>query len=47
MLIEAESANSGENVVFSRRLLKSKGIDPDNLILVKSLIWSAALTPRL
>jgi uncharacterized SAM-binding protein YcdF (DUF218 family) len=35
MLIEAESTNSGENVIFSRRLLESKGIDPDSLILVQ------------
>jgi len=35
MLIEAESTNTGENVVFSRRLLGSKGIDPDSLILVQ------------
>lgn len=35
MLIEAESTNTGENVVFSRRLLESKGIDPDSLILVQ------------
>jgi uncharacterized SAM-binding protein YcdF (DUF218 family) len=35
MLIEAESTNTGENVVFSRNLLKSKGIDPDSLILVQ------------
>jgi uncharacterized SAM-binding protein YcdF (DUF218 family) len=31
----AESTNTGENVVFSRRLLESKGIDPDSLILVQ------------
>ncbi|MGH9753547.1 MAG: YdcF family protein [Blastocatellia bacterium] len=35
ILIEAESTNTGENVAFSRRLLKLKGIDPDNLILVQ------------
>ncbi len=35
ILIEAESTNSGENVVFSRRLLESKGINPDSLILVQ------------
>ncbi len=35
VLIEAESTNTGENVVFSRRLLESKGIDPDSLILVQ------------
>jgi uncharacterized SAM-binding protein YcdF (DUF218 family) len=35
MLIEAESTNTGENVVFSRRLLESKGTDPGSLILVQ------------
>jgi uncharacterized SAM-binding protein YcdF (DUF218 family) len=35
MLIEAESTNTGENVVFSRQLLDAKGIDPDSLILVQ------------
>jgi uncharacterized SAM-binding protein YcdF (DUF218 family) len=35
MLIEPESTNTGENVVFSRRLLESKGIHPDSLILVQ------------
>ncbi|MCI0663528.1 MAG: YdcF family protein [Acidobacteria bacterium] len=35
MLIEAESTNTGENVVFSRRLLENKGIDPATLILVQ------------
>lgn len=35
ILIEAESTNTGENIVFSRRLLESKGIDPSSLILVQ------------
>ncbi|HEU0184251.1 MAG TPA: YdcF family protein [Blastocatellia bacterium] len=35
ILIEAESTNTGENVVFSRRLLESRGIDPESLILVQ------------
>lgn len=35
ILIEAESTNTGENVVFSRRLLASKGIDPESLILAQ------------
>jgi uncharacterized SAM-binding protein YcdF (DUF218 family) len=35
ILIEPESTNTGENVVFSRRLLESKGINPDSLILVQ------------
>jgi len=42
ILIEAESTNTGENVIFSRRLLESKGNDygeagkwPESLILVQ------------
>ncbi len=35
ILIEAESTNTGENVSFSRRLLESKGINPESLILVQ------------
>jgi uncharacterized SAM-binding protein YcdF (DUF218 family) len=35
MLLEAESTNTGENVVFSRRILESKGIDPNSLIIVQ------------
>jgi uncharacterized SAM-binding protein YcdF (DUF218 family) len=35
ILIEAESTNTGENVAFCRRLLESKGIDPNSLILVQ------------
>jgi uncharacterized SAM-binding protein YcdF (DUF218 family) len=35
ILIEAESTNTGENVAFSRRLLESRGIDPESLILVQ------------
>jgi uncharacterized SAM-binding protein YcdF (DUF218 family) len=39
MLIEAESTNTGENVIFSRRLLESRGIysekGDDSLILVQ------------
>jgi len=42
ILIEAESTNTGENVIFSRRLLESKGNEyggagkwPDSLILVQ------------
>ncbi|MGH9847137.1 MAG: YdcF family protein [Blastocatellia bacterium] len=35
ILLEAESANTGENVAFSRRLLESKGIHPDRILLVQ------------
>lgn len=35
ILIEAESTNTGENVTFSRRLLESKGINTDSLILAQ------------
>src|SRR5262245_33953948 len=35
ILIEAESTNTGENVIFSRRLLESKGIHPDSILLVQ------------
>ena len=35
ILIEAESTNTGENVVFTRRMLEAKGINTDSLILVQ------------
>ncbi len=35
IITEAQSTNTGENIAFSRRLLESKGIDPDSLILVQ------------
>ena len=35
ILIEAESTNTGENILFSRRLLESKGIDPASILLVQ------------
>jgi uncharacterized SAM-binding protein YcdF (DUF218 family) len=35
ILIEPESTNTGENVIFSRRLLERRGFDPENLILVQ------------
>jgi uncharacterized SAM-binding protein YcdF (DUF218 family) len=35
ILMETESTNTGENVTFTRRLLESKGINPDSLILVQ------------
>jgi uncharacterized SAM-binding protein YcdF (DUF218 family) len=35
ILMETESTNTGENVTFTRRLLESKGIHPDSLILVQ------------
>jgi uncharacterized SAM-binding protein YcdF (DUF218 family) len=35
ILIEPESTNTGENVIFSRRLLEERGFDPESLILVQ------------
>jgi uncharacterized SAM-binding protein YcdF (DUF218 family) len=35
ILIENQSANTGENVAFTRRLLASRGIDPRSFILVQ------------
>jgi uncharacterized SAM-binding protein YcdF (DUF218 family) len=35
ILIEPESTNTGENVIFSRRLLVRRGFDPESLILVQ------------
>jgi uncharacterized SAM-binding protein YcdF (DUF218 family) len=35
ILIEPESTNTGENVIFSRRLLERRGFDPKCLILVQ------------
>lgn len=35
ILIENQSTNTGENVVFTRRLLAAKGIDPEKFILVQ------------
>src|SRR5262249_52276778 len=35
LLLEPESTNTGENVIFSRRLLESKGIHPGSIILVQ------------
>jgi uncharacterized SAM-binding protein YcdF (DUF218 family) len=35
ILIEPESTNTGENVVFSRRLLEHRGFDPKSFILVQ------------
>ncbi|MDQ3012797.1 MAG: YdcF family protein [Acidobacteriota bacterium] len=35
ILIEPESTNTGENVVFSRRILAERGLDPDSIILVQ------------
>lgn len=35
ILIEPESTNSGENVIFSRRLLEQRGFDPESFILVQ------------
>jgi uncharacterized SAM-binding protein YcdF (DUF218 family) len=35
ILIEPESTNTGENVIFSRRLLERRGFDPHSFILVQ------------
>jgi uncharacterized SAM-binding protein YcdF (DUF218 family) len=35
ILIEKTSTNTGENVLFTRRLLAERGIDPESLILVQ------------
>lgn len=35
ILIENKSTNTGENVLFTKRLLQEKGIDPANFILVQ------------
>lgn len=35
ILCEPESTNTGENVLFSRRLLQTRGYDPQRLILVQ------------
>lgn len=35
ILIEPESTNTGENVVFSRRVLAARGLDPESFILVQ------------
>jgi uncharacterized SAM-binding protein YcdF (DUF218 family) len=34
ILLEEESTNTGENIIFSRRLLQSKSIDPTSFLLV-------------
>ena len=35
ILVETRSANTGENVAFTRRLLADRGMDPESLILVQ------------
>jgi uncharacterized SAM-binding protein YcdF (DUF218 family) len=35
LLIEPDSTNTGENVIFCRRLLAQRGLDPESLILVQ------------
>src|SRR5262249_34421355 len=35
VLIEAKSTNTGENVMFSRRLIESKGLHPESILLVQ------------
>ena len=34
ILLEEESTNTGENIIFSRRLLQSKSINPSSFLLV-------------
>jgi uncharacterized SAM-binding protein YcdF (DUF218 family) len=34
ILLEEKSTNTGENIIFSRRLLQSKSIDPSSILLV-------------
>ncbi|MBL7763950.1 MAG: YdcF family protein, partial [Chitinophagaceae bacterium] len=35
VLIENKSTNTGENILFTQRLLKEKGADPQNFIVVQ------------
>jgi len=35
ILIEKEATNSGENVLFTKRLLEKRGLNPDRLIVVQ------------
>lgn len=35
ILIEPESTNTGENIVFTKRLLAAKGLDPQRFIVVQ------------
>ena len=35
ILVETRSTNTGENVQFTRRLLKERGLEPESLILVQ------------
>ncbi|HRN57086.1 MAG TPA: YdcF family protein, partial [Agriterribacter sp.] len=35
LLIENKSSNTGENIVFTARLLKEKGLDPHSFIVVQ------------
>ena len=35
ILVENQSTNTGENILFSRRLLQEKGIDPQRFIVVQ------------
>ena len=35
ILIENRSTNTGENILFTAQLLKEKGLDPDNFIVVQ------------
>ena len=35
ILIENQSTNTGENILFSQQLLKQQGLDPEKIILVQ------------
>ena len=35
ILIENKSTNTGENIIFSKKLLESKGLDPQSFIVVQ------------
>ena len=35
ILIENQSTNTGDNILFTRQLLEERGLDPDRLILVQ------------
>jgi len=35
VLIENKSTNTGENILFTKQLLKEKGLDPENFIVVQ------------
>jgi uncharacterized SAM-binding protein YcdF (DUF218 family) len=40
IFIEENSSNTGENILFSRRLLNENKLNPQRFILVQNLLWS-------